>query len=71
MADKKNNNKFDKKEYMKIYRQKHKNVNANDSFKCEICGGSYTRRNKSTHEKTIRHKYKVLEEDNKKLRKKT
>ncbi len=33
-----------------------KEIKKNDPIKCKICGGKYTRSNKSFHEKTARHK---------------
>lgn len=35
--------------------------NPKDKLKCKICGGSYSRQKKSTHDKTNRHKNRLNE----------
>jgi hypothetical protein len=50
--------KQEKAEYDSKYRQdNHQKIN--EKFGCEVCGGRYTRSNKSYHMKSIRHKQAV------------
>jgi len=46
----------DMKKYLRDYREAHKN----DKFKCEICGVTYTKLNKSHHVKTQKHELAAL-----------
>lgn len=58
MADKKE--KFDKIKYNKTYYDKHKKELQKTEM-CDQCGGSYTKWNKGHHNKTLKHKYGMLQ----------
>ena len=45
--------------YKKKYYEKNKDqiaLKQSEKFSCNICGGKYTRRHKSSHEKSIKHR---------------
>ena len=45
--------------YEKEYYEKNKDqiaLKKSEKFNCDICGGKYTRRHKSSHEKSIKHR---------------
>jgi hypothetical protein len=56
----------DRKEYMKKYRKN--NIDKlTKTFVCSDCGGKFTTSNKSNHLRSKKHKYALLDKENKKL----
>jgi len=65
-TQKKKNKTTDKKEYMKEYRKEH--PEKWDEYKiCEECGLKYRLSGSYAHKKSKKHKYAIIEKENKKL----
>lgn len=61
--------KYDQAKYSRKYYDKHKKELKKVEV-CEQCGGSYTRWNKGHHNKTLKHKYGVLQKKYDNIKKK-